>query len=279
MGAVLARIVYILVAVLVASLLRPAAASDRCERALSPLTQSQILSDAADLFLAVDMPKILPDRVNPAMGLFEPLANPRTASEANELRTARDYATYLHERNGDKFVFAGTFRGAYVPVFDGLVFDQHGFALYNVSLKHATLKVRRMRGIGLLKTLSGRMDMNRQIFQTKSLMTWLNLVNGWQWQPQKDSLVLANYQRDLERGAILAYVFGLNLPAGLRFPCGRELHTVLDMRDSGYTYEFVSGREDLLYAIGQMVRSDNTGSFSLTLLWDARHVLEFGHRD
>lgn len=51
------------------------------------------------------------------------------------------------------------FGGQSVPVFDGLVIDSMtGRPMYNVSLKHASIRISNMNAETLLSSLSGRVD-------------------------------------------------------------------------------------------------------------------------
>lgn len=249
----------------------PAARITPCERELLMFSDEAILSDAGDLLATVEVPPILSDTINPLMGLFEPVSGPIDKGHKNEIRTARDLATFLAHQQGRRFVFAGQFRGSFVPVFDGLVLDTNGLPLYNVSLKFASVQMPEMKLESLLGSVKTRLNHKGQRQKTRSLLDWLKAVNLWRRDPD-GRLFISDYQRDLLRGVQLSHIFDLNNPC--RFPCGRELRTVVDMRESGYSYEFVNDPKSR-EAIQKWVDKYGYGAFTLTLLWDSARVIEF----
>lgn len=242
-----------------------------CERSLMLYTEESILHDAGDVLARVEMPLIHNDSVNPLMGVFEPVRIPHDQGHKNELLTARDFASFLHHQHGQRFVFAGQFKGAFVPVFDGLVLDADGDPAYNVSLKFASFRMPFMRKETLIESLKGRLNHKDEKQRTRTLYDWLKAVNLW--RPNGNGqLLIPFYERDLERGVQLAQVFGLTNPCHSH--CGRELRTVLDMRESGYSFDFVSDPE-VQRDIQKVVERYGYGAFTLTLLWDSARVLEF----
>lgn len=261
----------VLINLIFISLISNAAGQKSCEEQLQSFSEQQVLSDAGDLLLNVEMPPIISDTINPLMGLFEPL-NGMSSKYKHELRTARDLATYLHDKHGQRFVLVGHIEGRDVPVFDGLVFDADGTPAYNVSLKFAALTAPSMNREKFLKRYRERIRLRSERQRTKSLIHWLKVVGGWSRDASGD-FCTKDYQQSLKLGVLTAHIFGLTNPNS--FPCGRELRTVVDMRESGYTFDFVN-QPDFLEEIGHMVQRNGSGAFTLTLLWDQSRVLEFG---
>jgi hypothetical protein len=252
-----------------------ASQSNPCARALRAYSEEQILSDAGELLADIEFPEIQADQVNPLMGLFEPVsAMVNQVDLAHEVLTARDYATYLHNQYGKKFVYVGSFRNVNTPVFDGLVLDSEGAPAYNVSLKYWMLKNEAMDIRALHWKLRVRMDYEDEQQKTRSLIDWLITVNHWR-RDEEGLFPVRHYERDLNRAVVLSNIFGLNSPFG--FLMGRELMTVVDMRASGYTYEFVN-QPWVLLRLSRLVEKHGHGLMSLTLLWDSERVIEFGRR-
>lgn len=206
------------------------------------------------------------------MGALEPVVlRPRDLGHEIELTTARDYATYLYSHRNQRFVFAGYYRETFVPVFDGLVTDVQGNPLFNVSLKYAAVRAEQQERDHLLENLRDRLHFRMERKRTRDLMAWLNAVNGWM-RYSEEHFLIRHLDRDLQRGLPLARAFGIGEDS--RFPMGRFFTTVVDMRDSGYTFDFVS-HPRVLDEIKRMVGDAGHGTASLTLLWDENHVLEF----
>ena len=159
-----------------------------------------------------------------------------------------------------------------MPVFDGLVLDHDGMPLYNVSLKFTMQAVEKPDYTLLLKNLVGRMVHDRESRLCKTPLSYWRATNNW--EPEAQGLTyIRHFDRDVERGVELSHIFGLNNPAS--FHCGRELRKVVDMRRSGYTFNFVND-PDFIARVQKMVRSHGYGAFTLALVWDSEHVLEFG---
>lgn len=184
-----------------------------------------------------------------------------------ELVTARDYATFVRRRHDETFIYASRFRGAFVPVFDGLVLGPDGQPRRNVSLKFDSLRRSNLTGdatmTGLIKSLRTRLDQERDRRRASLLARWLTAVNAWPpasrgWQEVRE------LDRDIDRALILWATFGLSEEG-----FDRPLQTVVDVRDGGFAHDVVARPENVL-ALG-----DIAAPGSLGLLWDQTRVLEF----
>lgn len=237
-----------------------------CERMLITYNNEQVLDD---LFTgAGNRFDIQPveDLVQPLLLLLEPLED--VHQMAHEIRTARDYARYVYETQKRNFLFVARFEGKSVPVFDGVVV-RGTRPVKNISLKYSSLKVEKVRIEILLKSLKERLDHSNEIRRTQPL-EWFRALSGA--QVLSDTVITPFYKERVDSAARLASLFNLFKESDL--PLGREYQTVLDMRDSGYPFDFVSQPENKK-AIQTMVSEFAEQGFTLTLLWDFRRVLEF----
>ncbi len=204
------------------------------------------------------------DKVTPAMYLLERLDEKRHAD--HELRTARDYAEFVYRRHGQNFVFTGIYDGLAVPLFDGFLADGFGRPFVNISLKYIASRATEMNIEALIKKLKLRFAYNYEKIPTP--VEWFVLVNNLQ-APKRNDIVSAVYHRHLSRASLLGSLFGF-----LGTSYDREIRTVIDLRDSGYDFNYVS-QPEMLAAIQQMLMSLPHSYLSLTLIWDPSHVIEF----
>lgn len=244
----------------------PPVYAEECERELIAYSEERVLSEAGELLLEAEFPPILNDSEVPAMGILEPIQlREPIEGHALELRTARDFARYVAKTRKERFVFINSFAGAAVPVFDGVVRDGDHVS-YNVSLKYLSPREKRDEK-DLLLTLKTRLKLKDQKQRTQNLWKWLKVVGRWSMEMSPEA-----FRNEVQRGVTLAYIFGLTNPC--QFHCGRELRTVIDMRDSGYLFDELN-QPEMKEKIQSLVRRQGYGAFTLTLLWDSARVLEF----
>ena len=243
-----------------------------CELELLTYSQHQILSRAGEHLENARMPSLHTDFVKPELGLLESLPELRRMDRLRELQTARDYAVFVQRTRGWRFVLAAQYKGAFVPAFDGLLFDHEGWPTHNISLKYWEVPGEGEDMERLLFNLYDRLGNSHEMSMNRSLMRWLSAVNTWDDLGDEGPYVIRSFERDIERGAELCHIFGLDNKH--RHPCGRHLVTVVDMRGSPYSYQELR-RSENYDAIAKMVRDRGVGAFSLALLWGPERVLEF----
>lgn len=82
------------------------------------------------------------------------------------------------------------------------------------------------------------------------------------------------YQHYIESAGILMKIFGLFQDGDSDISTKKEIRTVLDMREHGYSFDFVK-RSEVINGVMKIVNSEKYRNQSLTLLWDDQRVIEF----
>lgn len=204
-----------------------------------------------------------PDPLAPSMYTLGPLSDAKKPD--HEIRTARDYAEFLSAQ-GRTFVYLSDFKGRSVPVFDGLIIDSaSNETLAAVSLKYHSVRVERPKARDLVHDIYGRLNMHRQLSQLASPQSWFETVTGRRYLHPQIHDWLYWHTRTLMN------IFGLFQTPHEPYP---DIQLVVDMRDHGYPFEFVT-EPRLLDAISKAVQKKSEQRISLTLLWNSRQVIEF----
>ena len=211
----------------------------------------------------------LPDGENPAL-----LVLPHVDGQPDiphEINTARDYAEFVHRQHGQRFIFISRFEGRSVPVFDGVVVHSNGAPSENISLKYTSRRVIEVELETLLKAVGGRLDLTWESRHLQRPIDFFRTANGYPLS--EDNFIFArNFNEQIVWTARLAALFDLYRPHSVGF--GREFRTVVDMRDSGFSFNFIR-RPGNLRAINQLMRDRAQKNTSLTLLWNHQQVIEF----
>ena len=259
--------------------------AERCESLLQPVSLIQIAYDmhaTQEQTVEIVMPgsdgrsagdyvfHAFDDEQSPELLLFAPFSE--SSVYPHEALTARDYARFVEEEKNLRFVLMAHFEGHDVPVFDGLLLKPDGQPVSNVSLKYTTLTAEQPNLENLTRSLSSRLR-NAQAKESlvRTPMAWFSAFNGLP-TVGTDWVKFKHYDRLLLRTQRMAALFDLFRPGSQTF--GRDLHLVVDMRDSGFSYEFTRQRKSL-DSIAQVLREYVGQGVSLTLIWDSHHVIEF----
>lgn len=206
--------------------------------------------------------------------LVEPLRP--TSMVKHELRTASDYARFAHNTRDEAFVFIAEVNKKSVPFFDGITVDARtGKINSSVSLKYSSIRLPHQRAEVLYRSLAGRFDLEIEL---------LSLL-PWEWYRTTNNLASYGKARDeplyaerFERSRSLMEIFGVTSNEAAPSPLSRGVRLVLDMRDSGYTFEFVKDPV-ITSEISKLVQQNSVHQLSAALLWDAHRVIEFDGDD
>lgn len=206
--------------------------------------------------------------------LLEPM-RPENKHE-KEIQTANDYAIYLKEKHGKAFVFMNEHHQRSVPFFDGFIADPESRkALIPVSLKYHSIKANNPDPRALLDSLSKRLLYKDDLIQ---FVPWrwfgaANSLNHYASKPRKRSA--EQYVEQIEHARNLMDIFGIDQKIPLTNPLTKGYALVVDMRDSGYPFEMFQNPQ-LIADIESMLNDSAISDESLTLVWSASDVVEFG---
>ncbi len=192
----------------------------------------------------------------------------------HEMRTAQDYANFVARAYGQQFLYVGDFLSRSVPLFDGVVLSRDLHGLYNVSLKYASVRMKETRIDTLIESMTGRLNYDFDLYGVVRPADWFQKVIA------RGSLGGVRRHKDysdyLLRSRLLMNLFELfpnGRPDDQWVPYIRELRTVVDVRDHGYSIEFFL-QPEVRNALIELVNSKTSQKLTLTLLWDADHVVE-----
>ncbi len=212
------------------------------------------------------------DEETPSLIRLEPIKNLRSII-AHEARTAVDYSKFVRNHFRQDFAFLAEYQGKSVPVFDGLVLNQHTHAvLANVSLKYnaTVVDVTKMdRATAMAHLIEAISDRFSEFRRKKPLLTqpeeWFRVVNNL----PSDALSRAglDYEANIRSSQTLSSLFGLFTPGDKG---AHETRIVVDVRDYGFSFEFFKDPEVQAGLRDLFVESANRYHVSLTLLWNDR---------
>lgn len=267
---------------------------DWCERALLKFKgepgqlDRQIEQDLANLEaprrVTLVAPSELPEgrrlravHVPNSQGLLIFETDQRRPGLDHEVRTAQQYAKFVARAYGQQFLYVGDYLRRPVPLFDGVVLSQGLDGLYNVSLKYASVRMKEVRIGPLIESMTGRLDYDFDLYGIVHPAEWFKKVIS------RGSLGGVRRHKDysdyLLRSRLLMNLFDLfpnGRPEDQWVPYIRELRTVVDVRDHGYPIEFFL-QQEVQNSLIELVKSKTRQKLTLTLLWDADHVVEIDH--
>lgn len=212
------------------------------------------------------------DEETPSLIRLEPIKNLRSII-AHEARTAVDYSKFVRNHFRQDFAFLAEYQGKSVPVFDGLVLNQHSHAvLANVSLKYnaTVVDVSKMdRATAMAHLIEAISDRFSEFRRKKPLLTqpeeWFRVVNNL----PSDALSRAglDYENNIRSSQTLSSLFGLFTPGDRG---AHETRIVVDVRDYGFSFDFFKDPDVQAGLRDLFVESANRYHVSLTLLWNDR---------
>ncbi|MCB0362678.1 MAG: hypothetical protein KDD35_08145, partial [Bdellovibrionales bacterium] len=175
-----------------------------------------------------------------------------------------------------RFVYTSEFANMSVPIFDGVVIDAPtGIPDVNVSLKYASIGMKKEDIDTLLESLDGRLNYDWEFAHLDHPAEWFRKFVGpvsYSGHGKNGKSIL--YQHHIKVTEMLIKIFDLFQDAESDVFSKRELRTVLDMRDHGYSFDFVR-KPEVLERVSKIVEAKQQQNQSLTLLWDDRRVIEF----
>lgn len=182
----------------------------------------------------------------------------------HEILAARKYGRFM-QRRGLQFVFIANFMNRPVPDFDGLVVHpQTGRVLTNVSLKSTRRATRTPTLETLISDLQHRIDnIHNAVPHFLNLNSWFDTINGG---PSH----FRNSEVDLARALAITNLFGLFNEKSSLF--GRPFQTVVDMQESGFSYEFVRNRKTTA-ALRHLIQKNGI-PIGFTLIWNENQIVE-----
>ena len=193
----------------------------------------------------------------------------------HELQTADDYAKYL-KQFGLGFIFIGDFQSKSVALFDGIVINlKTGEPVMNISLKSRQTVSKEISVNEILDELEDRLSLGRGFKRYMNGPGWF--AANAQVTLERRVLTSPFYYTWIRHARILADIFHIPLVDEPKNHNFRELKTVVDMRKSGYPYDFFL-KPEIQNAIQKIVDSRIDHKLSLTLLWDSGRVIEFNKK-